>query len=446
MFDRFKDNRNIFAHLSFGAKNIFASFADKISCGFASFAFLAASVLFLAASCPAPGAQAPGSFAVVALVDSLDFAKNFDIETPTGTVQVLEHVLLTHPTDIWWRDKGGGRMRYPSECESWPLSEAPFDPKRLPSEDIYGWLRLESPCADFWPLIREECSRRGLRFGIHTTLEENHWYSPLASNWTLAHPEYWSRTRHGEPWMGCCSIFHDEVIAHKLEMLDERLALKPEAIMLDFWRNGSWSFTREYSAPAIAEWERRHPGEPAPVHTDPRWQSMVGERFADYLRAFSAKCRAAGVRFIVGLPGIDDRGDAALRARIGDFGWRSLAREGVFDAVFILSVTMDRADPFGSTERIYRSVRESVGDGAEVYFPLAAYNMEKCGIGEYARLAKITSGEAASRLLQLAKDGGGRGVVLECVDFGNYRPEVCDTIASFLRQISLNQAIHKSAE
>lgn len=378
--------------------------------------------------CSLPGAEAPGSFDVVALVDSLDFAEAFDVETPAGNVQVLEHVLLAHPTDIWWRDKGGGRMRYPSPCESWQLSEAPFDPKRLPSEDIYGWLRLESPRANAFPLVREQCARRGIRFGIHTTVEENHWYSPLSSNWTLAHPEFWSRTRHGEPWMGCCSIFHDEVVAHKLEMLDERLALGPEAIMLDFWRNGAWSFAREYTAPALAEWERLHPGEPAPSHLDPRWQAMVGERFADFLRAFSARCRAAGVRFVVGLPGIDETDDAALRARIGDFGWRQLAREGVFDAVYVLSIAMDPADPFGSTGRIYRSVKASCGE-TDVYFPLAAYNMEKCGFGEYARLARISRGEAARRLLALARDCGGRGVVLECVDFGNYPPDVCDALA-----------------
>ena len=373
--------------------------------------------------------QAAFAFDVVALVDSLDYAKNFDIETATGTVQVLEHVLLTHPTDIWWRDKGGGRMRYPSLCESWQVSEAPFDKRRLPSEDIYGWLRLESPRANAFPLVLGECSRRGLRFGIHTTLEENHWYSPLASNWTLAHPEYWSRTRNGEPWMGCCSIFHPDVVAHKLDMLDERLALKPEAIMLDFWRNGSWSFAREYAAPALAEWARLHPGEPAPPHTDPRWQAMVGERFANYLRAFSAKCRAAGVRFIVGLPGIDDKDDAALRARIGDFGWRTLAREGTFDAVYVLSVAMDPADPFGSTERIYRSVKDACG-ATEVYFPLAAYNMEKCGIVEYARRGGVSEAEAAKRLIDLARDCGGRGVVLECVDFENYKPEVRDVLAA----------------
>ena len=63
------------------------------------------------------------AFDVVALVDSLDFAKTYDVETATGTVQVLEHVLLTHANDIWWRDKGGGKMRYPSQCEAWPISD-----------------------------------------------------------------------------------------------------------------------------------------------------------------------------------------------------------------------------------------------------------------------------------------------------------------------------------
>jgi hypothetical protein len=94
------------------------------------------------------------TFDIVALVDSLDFAKFMDIETATGTVQVLEHVLLTHANDIWWRDKGGGKMRYPSRCEAWPISEAPFDKRRLPSEDIYGHLRLDAPWAHVFPLVR----------------------------------------------------------------------------------------------------------------------------------------------------------------------------------------------------------------------------------------------------------------------------------------------------
>ncbi len=372
------------------------------------------------------------AFDVVALVDSLDFAKNFDIETKTGTVQVLEHVLLTHANDIWWRDKGGGRMRYPSRCEMWQYSEAPFDKKRLPSEDIYGYLRLESPRGNEFPVVREECRRRGLGFGIHTTIEENHWYSPLASNWTLAHPEYWSCTKEGEPWMGTCSIMYPEVIAHKLEMLDERLALKPQKIMLDFWRNGAWTYAREYTKPALDEWKRLYGDEPVPEATDPRWQKMVGARFDDYLRKFSARCRAAGVEFIGGFVGVDDKDDASLRSRFCGFGWRHLAKEGVFDAVYVMSVRYDPKDPFGSTERIYRNVMANCGK-AKVYFPVASYNFEKCGLSEYASLAKVSRAEAARRLLRLASKVGARGVVLECVDYGNYSPEVCKAIGEFLR-------------
>ncbi len=371
-------------------------------------------------------------FDIVALVDSLDFANNYDIETATGTVQVLEHVLLTHANDIWWRDKGGGRMRYPSKCEMWQLSEAPFDKKRLPSEDIYGYLRLESPRGNEFPIVRQECIKRGLGFGIHTTIEENHWYSPLSSNWTLAHPEYWGCVRGGEPWMGTCSIFFPEVIRHKLEMVDERLSLKPQKIMLDFWRNGAWSYAREYTAPALAEWRRLYGDEPVPEATDSRWQKMVGAHFDDYLRKFSAKCRAAGVEFIGGFFGIDDKDDASLRNRFSGFGWRHLAKEGVFDAVYVLSIAYDPKDPFGSTERIYRNVMANRGK-AEIYFPLASYNFEKCGIGEYAKLAKISEAEAATRLLRLAKSVGARGVVLECVDYRNYSPEVCAAIGDMLK-------------
>ena len=375
--------------------------------------------------------QSLAAFDVVALVDSLDFAKHYDIETTTGTVQVLEHVLLTHANDIWWRDKSGGRVRYPSKCEIWPVSEAPFEKRRLPSEDIYGYLRLESPRGNEFPTVSEECQKRRLGFGIHTTLEENHWCSTLASNWTLAHPQYWGCTRDGEPWMGCCSIMHPEVVAHKLEMVDERLALKPQKIMLDFWRNGDWTYAREYTAPALAEWKRLYGDETPPAASDLRWQKMVGAHFDDYLRKFSAKCRAAGVEFIVGVPGVDDKDDSALRIRYSGFAWRHLAKEGVLDAVYVMSIAYDRKDPFGSTERIYRDVMANCGK-AKVYFPVASYNFEKCGIGEYAKLAHISEADATRRLMHLARKVGARGVVLECVDYMNYSPAICAAIAESL--------------
>jgi len=390
--------------------------------------------------CAASSASAADGFAVVALLDTLDFAKAYDIETAKGVAEVVDHVQRTHPTEIWWRDQGGGRVRYPSECELWQYSEAPFDKRRLPAEDVYGRLRLESARLDEPGLYRAECERRGLVFGIHTTVEENHWYHPLSSNWTLAHPEFWGCTRDGEPWMGCCSIMWPQVVRHKLARVDERLALKPKRIMLDFWRNGSWSFAREYTQPALAEWKRLYGDEPVPDEFDPRWRKMVGARFCDYLRRFGAKCRAAGVEFVGGFMGVDDRDDASLRARFSGVEWRPLAKEGVFDAVYILGITMDPKDPFGSTERIYRSVMSGRGK-AEIYFPVASYNFEKCGLEEYSKLTGLSEAEVARRLVRLARAQGEgvRGIVLECVDYGNYSPAVCDAIAEILNETNLRQ-------
>ena len=369
------------------------------------------------------------AFEVVALVDSLDFAQVYDIETATGIVQVLDHVLLTHATDIWWRDKGGGKMRYPSKCEGWPLSEAPFDKRSLPNETIYGRLRLDWPRANAFPLIREECVKRGLGFGMHTTVEENHWLSSLATPWTIAHPEYWSCARDGEPWAGSCSIAYPEVVAHKLEQVDERLAFRPQRIFLDFARKGGWSYAREYTAPVLAEWRKQYGDEPPPPATDARWGRLAGRFFEDYLRRFSRKCRDAGVEFIGGFSGIDEKDDTALQKAYGGLRWRPLAKEGIFDAVVVMGVVCDPKDPFGSTERIYRSVMADRGT-AKVYFPLSAYNAH---ISNYAKRAKVGNGEATKRLLQLAKAAGGCGVVMECVDYRNYSPEVCAAIGEFLR-------------
>ena len=388
-------------------------------------------VVLAAALAAAAEAQA---FDVVALVDSLDFAKVYDIETRTGMVQVLDHVLRTHATEVWWRDKGGGVPRFPSKCEMSEFDEAPFDKKRLPREDIFGYLRLASPRGNAFPVIRQECLRRGLAFGIHTTIEENHWCAPLASNWTIAHPEFWAFNCDGILLGRICSIMWPEVVEHKLEMLDERIALGPKRIMLDFRRNGGWSFAVEYTAPALAEWRRLYGDEPVPGPTDARWRKMIGAHFDDYLRRFSAKCRAAGIEFVCAPSGVDERDDAGLREDYSGPSWRHLAREGVFDAVFPMTVRIDASDPFGSAGRVYRNVADCCGK-TKVYFPLSAYSTAYgSGINQIAKVAKISAAEATKRLMKLAMDVGARGVVMECVDYGNYTAEMCDAIAEALRR------------
>ena len=90
-----------------------------------------------------------------------------------------------------------------------------------------------------------------------------------------------------------------------------------------------------------------------------------------------------------------------LRKRYNGFAWRHLAKEGVLDAVFVMSVAFDRKDPFGSTERIYRDVMANCGK-AKVYFPVSSYNMQNCGIEEYAKLAHISEAENAEERIVTA--------------------------------------------
>lgn len=362
------------------------------------------------------------AFEKVALVDSLDFATWYDIETERGTVETLEHVLLSHPTTILWRDKGGGRMRYPSKVEMSDLSEQPLLKTRIPREDVYGWLRLDNPRGpDIFGLVRRECAERQLTFGIHTTWEENHWMPELVSNWTMKHPEFWSRRKDEAPWLGCCSIAYPEVVAHKLAFLDERIALGPKEILLDFLRCGSWSPAREYVAPVLARWKAKYGCEPPDDPKDARWLETVSPFVHGYLRAFSKKCREKGVRFTVAFPGVDCEDRHIYETYAID--WKALAREGVFDGIYVLNIRLDTKDPWGCTERTYKYVMDHRGR-ADVYFPVSTYDFFRSGIPSYVKATGSTSAQVTRRLLDMAQAAGARGVVLECVDHCNYKPDM----------------------
>ena len=372
------------------------------------------------------------AFEAVALVDSLDFARGFDIETDEGNVGVLEHVLLSHATDVWWRDKGGGRLRYPSAEEAWPVTEYPFDRHILPNEDVFGHLRLDTPNANAFPLIRRECERRGIGFGIHTTWEETHNLISLTSNWTLNHPQFWGRVKDAKPWMGCCALSYPEVVEHKLRLVDERLAFKPGIVFLDFCRDGSYHAGRECVKPTADEWRRRYGCEPPGDARDPRWLALVSEKSMDYLRRFAAKCHAQGCRFAVGFKGFTGEfGKDSPFYRQYAVDWEELAADGTIDAVVVMGAKYDPRDPWGSTERVYRQIMAHRGK-ADVYFHVSQYNWYGEGIGGYAKAAKVGEPEAARRLVEIAKAVGGRGVVMECVDHGNYTPAICEAIGQAL--------------
>ena len=50
------------------------------------------------------------AFEKIALVDSLDDARKWDVETPEGTLKVLNDALRPHSTRVLWRDKGASQI------------------------------------------------------------------------------------------------------------------------------------------------------------------------------------------------------------------------------------------------------------------------------------------------------------------------------------------------
>ena len=370
--------------------------------------------------------SAAAPFDVVALVDSLDFAHVYDIETATGTVQTLEHVLLTHPTTVLWRDKGGSLMRYPSAEEASPVGESPLDKRKLPRLSVYGNLRLERPEPDAFGIVREECARRGLVYGIHTTWEENHWLAYTESNWNVAHPQYMCRTRRGGPRLATASLAWPEVRAHKMRLVDERLALKPQVVFLDLHRNGGWSPRMEYVKPVIDRWRAKYGCEPPSDARDPRWLALVGEDVMSYLRAFAAKCHAAGVEFHLGFKRLDLKDDYLWRMMA--VGWKELAADGTLDAVVLMDVDYDPKRAYESTREILSYAKAHCGK-ARLYFHCSTYAMPN-GIPGYVKATGQKALDVARELLRIAQETGCAGAYLECVDYRNYSPGICDALGA----------------
>ena len=366
------------------------------------------------------------AFEKIALVDNLDFATLYDIETEKGTIEMIDSIVRSHPTALAMRDKSGGKPRFPSAEEAGISAEEPFDKRRICREDTWGWLRLDRSDVDATAVAFAECERRGLRRMIHATFEEAHWAIELIAPWNFEHPQYWCRTRDGVPWAGHVSLAHPDVRAHKLRYLDELLARKPEAVFLDFWRCGGWSVAKEYVQPVLDRWAAKHGDEPAPRDAkDPRWRALVAEDIMGYLREYGRKCHAAGARLLIGFKEFD-REDRMI-AETYAIDWKALARDGTIDGFVVMGVKQDYADPFGEIRRTLEYAKANLGKAA-LYSAVTMYNMRKTGIPEIAKHTGLTNGEVAKRLLGIAKDVGCAGVVLECVDDKNYPADVNDAL------------------
>ena len=370
-------------------------------------------------------------FEVMAFADSLDFGAHMDSETATGNIQILDHILETGADVILWRTGAGATTRYPSREE--PAAYCPAEIRRLPdNRKFYGFLRYPDASPDILKLIAKTCAERGLRFGNHSPFEETHWTSWTFGVWNAEHPQYWSRAQSGTPWAGRCSLAFDEVRAHKLRLAEEVLAYGSKDYFLDCWRNGGWGPQLEFVEPELRRWRTKH-GDIAPTN-GPAWRAHVFESTHMFFSGLSARVRAHGGRFLLGVPFPDDvDGEDSCMKRYG-IDWRACVDAGEIDCLLVINPDWDVKRPFESTREIYQRIVRRCAGKCRVYFPVSAYDFCRKGVPSYCKATGKSFADVAETLTRMAFEVGGDGITLECVDYNNYptpaRQRLREVIAS----------------
>jgi len=372
------------------------------------------------------------AFEKIVQLDQWDYNGVFDIETEKGLFQVLDHVMGVGPQTVLCRTFAGSAVFFHSPKEERTvLNDAPLDERRIPDERPgAGWLRLHGGVGvDAVTTLFKGLKSRGVDGGLYWPFEENHWFSSKLGIWNLEHPQFWCVSKGGKPFMGRCSLAFPEVLEHKLRLLDEQLALGGTTLYIEAYRTGGWTVADEYVKPNLDEWARRYPGESVPRSDDARWIALVGEVQERFFRAVRRRLDGCGrkVRFLFGVYEVARDGSSPTW-NLKAIDWVRLAKEHVFDGVIIESVRPDWKHPMESTRQIYETVKARL-DGAVPFFcPVMEYDYQKCGIRTYARYLNLSLPETTRRLCDLAKEVGAAGVLLECVDYGNYTPEMMQVL------------------
>jgi len=383
----------------------------------------------LVVGCAGSAARGADRFEVAAWVDHFDFAgiardgaQLFDTETAEGVAKILDHVQEVGATTVLWRNCAGANMRYRSQLES-HHNEGVIDKRRVPdNRPVLGWVRYGAAEPDILRTAMDLCRQRGLRPGVHWPFEETHWQGWTIGGWNLEHPQFWGRSADGQPWWGRGSLAFDEVLAHKLALVDELIDRGAEVLFVDFFRNGGWSPASEYVDPVVAEYKRQHGVAPPLDPTDPEWCRHVATYVTRFLRAVRQRFDASGrkIELWVGIPDLAPSGDQNLRVVAAD--WQQWVADGLLDALVINYVRWDGKDPWNSTQALCSQVQQVVAGRCRVLSPVRAYDYSGYGMPSYQKATGLGQDQIAAKLMRLAWAGGAAGVSLECVDYNNYQP------------------------
>lgn len=366
-------------------------------------------------------AVASDRFEVAAWIDHFDWAAVVDTEKPESTRAILDHAQEAGATTILWRPCSGSVMRYPSKIESHHADTVIDKRSGWDNRYPYGWLRYGERKYDELAIVTNMCNERGFKPGVHWPYGECHYSITSIGRFNKEHPQYWCRDASGQPWWGQCSIAYEPVIEYKLALVDEWLERGTKVIFIEFWRAFGWSPAYEYVEPVMDSFRKKYGCEPPSDANDLRWRQHVSEYVFVYLRRLRDHVKASypDVEIVVGLP-IDPYTETTVSKHGYELDWRRLVDEGIIDTLIVNYVQWDKADPIGSTNRIYQEIMRIVNGRCRVLFPIKAYNFLGYGMTGYQEAMGKKQHEVAKELMLIAWETGAAGVSLEVFDHDNY--------------------------
>ncbi len=380
---------------------------------------------------------------IIALVDHYDFAAvpdpahpgqyAYDTETSEGCAKILDHVLLTGAKTILWRPQAGSMLRYPTKEEGY-LSRYGMDKRRILINDkqIYSWVRYQETELNLFDYCMGLIRERGLCCGVHWPFEQNHWSPFTFGPWNQEHPQFWCLTKEGAIWQGHTSLSFPEVMEHKLRIADELLATKPEVIYMETWREGGWSPRLEYVQPMVARWRERYGDAELPNPQDLRWCELVAEVNHEWYRRLRERMSRLNPppRLMVGIAYFGPGGSRDDILRVRGIDWPKMVEEHLIDGLVVMGVNWDKQRPFESTKEIYQDIMNIVAGRCQVFFSIQglSYDYRQDGPESYAKVTGLPQEKCAIRMMDIIKEVGAAGIVLEVVDHENFVPEVRETL------------------
>lgn len=253
--------------------------------------------------------------AVYSLLTPTDWFHYFGTSGDAGLARVVDVIATAGVSRLYYRTHEGGKATFPSKAGTTLIGQEIIDSLKGNIRDFYtypeSYFRYLG-AVDFThskgiTAFMDACQLNGMERALWATIMEDDHGGMFKSKFILAHPELRCVNRKGESIDGCLEYWFDEVRTHKLAVIDELLAFKPDRIQIDLVRrnglpsadvNGYYQYGFN---PQIVDGFRKSTGLDArslePGSADwQRWLEYAGRPTTEFMIEACRRINAAGAK------------------------------------------------------------------------------------------------------------------------------------------------------